>query len=82
MRARRGLYCRLFQRKGPWFRVDGLAQYEELLPHYKHEASLAERRGRAQAALAELVSAGLLVGLSNGPEPVKVGHAHACTHRK
>ena len=30
-REARGLYCRMLGRKGPWFRLDSLVKYDELL---------------------------------------------------
>ena len=34
-REARGLYVRMFQRKGPWFRVDSLLKYSELLDDWR-----------------------------------------------
>lgn len=34
-REARGLYVRMFQRKGPWFRVESLLKYSELLDHWR-----------------------------------------------
>jgi hypothetical protein len=46
----RGLYVRVFQRKGPWFRTDSLTAYSELLDDYRDSLPDAERWARAQAA--------------------------------
>jgi hypothetical protein len=59
----RGLYTRLFQRKGPWFRVENIVSYEELLVHYDEIITNRERYERAQKALVELEQNGYLSGI-------------------
>ena len=60
---RRRLFTRLFQRKGPWFRVENIISYEELLVRYDETVSTRERREMAQRALDELEQCGYLTGI-------------------
>ena len=59
----RGIYTRLFQRKGPWFRVENILSYEELLIRWDESITPEERSKRAQKALAELEHFGYLSGI-------------------
>jgi hypothetical protein len=71
-REARGLYTRMLQRKGPWFRLDSLIKYDELLSEWKeggpHGVALRERWQRAQRALAELEACSLVSCISTLPQ--------------
>ncbi|DBA00069.1 TPA: hypothetical protein N0F65_003735 [Lagenidium giganteum] len=56
--AAQQVYARLFQRKGPWFKATSMARYFKRQSDSDADAALA-----VQAALAELVDAGLLMVL-------------------
>jgi hypothetical protein len=63
-REARGLYTRMLQRKGPWFRLDSLIKYDELLSDWQEGGdkgvALHERNERAQRAVKELEACSLV----------------------
>jgi len=78
----RGLFTRIFQRKGPWFRIESLIAYEELLQNWTENISCDEQMNRAQLALKELEAAGYLSGIKVGdasvPEDLAFEAIEAC----
>ena len=78
-REARGLYCRMLGRKGPWFRLDSLVKYDELLSDWQeggaHGVAVCERWQRAQRAVAELAASSLVSciaspsGANGAPRP-------------
>ncbi len=55
----------MFQRKGPWFRMETLVFYEELLHRWDEDADVKVRMFRLQEALEELYASGYISGVRN-----------------
>jgi hypothetical protein len=72
-REARGLYTRMLQRKGPWFRLDSLIKYNELLSDWQEGGAtgvaVRERWQRAQRAVAELEACSLVSCIATHSSP-------------
>lgn len=72
-REARGLYTRMLQRKGPWFRLDSLIKYDELLTDWQEGGATGvavhKRWQRAQRAVAELEACSLVSCIAKHSSP-------------
>lgn len=72
-RQARGLYTRMLQRKGPWFRTDSLIGYRELssgeeLVELADDEQAEDSWGRAHLALKDMIENGFASGIAGGGE--------------
>eukprot|EP00960_Hanusia_phi_P032130 749703-Hanusia_phi.AAC.1 len=73
----RGTYTRMIQRKGPWFRLESLMNYPELLLDRAEEIDESERWARTERAMQELQEFGFVsyVGCKTRCEKAKIVEA-------